>query len=139
MSTELPTWDQMSDRDRSVAYHHVAQRKAFERQWKRRKGVAAYVIQHYPARYVDHPDLVALTSREACRHAVKVVGTPAALRKRIGGEECQRLTSLYLDVMEERRWQRVARVAADGSPGSPMGPARHHSTRRRTRAEGAPP
>jgi hypothetical protein len=86
----LPTWEQMSDRDKHEALWHV---------WKRESTGVAYAVENYAAMYRDHPALVALgESPAACDHAKQVVGSIDDALKRLGGREYGRLLDLDPDV-----------------------------------------
>lgn len=88
MSNGLPTWDEMSDVDKGATLLHL---------WKRRREGAAYAVENYPVKYLDHPALVALGDEDACKHAQKVTGGDSAISQRIGREEYVRLYELALD------------------------------------------
>lgn len=60
--TTLPTWNEMSDLDKGAALLHA---------WKRDREGSSYAVEHYPARYFDHPALLALDEKAACHHAAK--------------------------------------------------------------------
>jgi len=81
----LPTWDQMTDRDKNIAMWHV---------YKRESDGASYAVEEYPAEYRDHPDLVALDYNEACDHAKNVVGSIDQVFHRLGGDEYERLMNI---------------------------------------------
>jgi hypothetical protein len=85
VSTSLPTWDEMSDRDKNIAMWHV---------YKRESDGANYAIEEYPAEYRDHPDPVALDYDEACAHAKYVVGSIDEVFFKVGGDEYERLMNL---------------------------------------------
>lgn len=59
----LPTWDEMTDLDKGVVLLHLSRRD-----WEG----AETAVEHYPARYHDHPALVALSPREASEHAASM-------------------------------------------------------------------
>jgi hypothetical protein len=101
--TTLPTWNEMTDLDKGAALLHL-----HKRDWEG----ADYAEENYPARYFDHPALVALSERDACRHAVSVemdASDAGALR----GEEYERLYDLALDA--DRARNAAERQAAKGS------------------------
>lgn len=81
----LPTWDEMSDRDKSIAMWHV---------YKRESDGASYAIEEYPAEYREHPALTGLDYDEACEHAKAVVGSIDQVFNRLGGDEYERLLNL---------------------------------------------
>ena len=83
-SSNLPTWDEMSDLDKGCAALHL---------WKRESEGAAYAVQHYPARYLDDERLKALDFVAASRHAVSVRAQANAL----DAEEWGRLYDLALE------------------------------------------
>lgn len=92
--TNLPTWAQMTDLDKGAALLHL-----HKRDWE---GIE-YAEEDYPARYFDHPALVALSEHEACQHAVSVGGgaeNAGALRD----GEYERLYDLALDA-DRKRWE----------------------------------
>lgn len=62
-TTEIPTWEQMSDLDKGAALMH-----AHKREWEG----ASYAVEHYPAEYFDHPALLALGEKAASKHAARV-------------------------------------------------------------------
>jgi hypothetical protein len=93
-TTGLPAWDDMSDADKGAALLHV---------WKRDWEGASYAVANYPCRYLDHPALVALTPREASRHAAGVCGTYDGVWQRLGVEEFDRLYGLVLAEPDRRR------------------------------------
>lgn len=86
IATGLPTWDDMTDADRGAALMF-----AWKVQWERNY---AYARENYPARYIDHPLLTALTESEACRHASAVAGTWDEAKGRLGADAVQRLYDL---------------------------------------------
>ena len=92
--TELPTWAQMTDLDKGAALLHL-----HKREWE---GVE-YAIENYPARYFDHPALVALTPLQACRHAASVEDDADGAGA-LGGDEYGRLYDLALDA-DQKRWE----------------------------------
>lgn len=81
-TTELPTWEQMSELDRGAALMHV---------WKRHWEGTGYAIENYPCRYIEDPRLLDLTLDDACRHAQSVTGGWDNVNDRIGEDEVQRL------------------------------------------------
>lgn len=83
--SDLPSWDEMSDRDKNIAMWHV---------YKRESDGADYAIEEYPAEYRDHSGLVALDYDEACDHAKSVVGSIDEVFHRLGGDEYERLMNL---------------------------------------------
>lgn len=83
MSTDLPTWNEMSDLDKGCAALHL---------WKREAEGAAYAVEHYPARYLDDQRLKALDPVEASRHAASVRAQATAL----SADEWGRLYDLAL-------------------------------------------
>ncbi len=100
-TSSLPTWAEMSDRDKGAALLHL-----HKRDWEGEE----YAASEYPARYFDHPVLTALSPLAACRHAVSVESdaeTAGALR----GEEYQRLYDLAL-AADEARWHAEHETAA---------------------------
>ena len=83
-TSNLPTWDEMSDLDKGCAAMHL---------WKRDAEGAAYAVWHYPARYLDDERLKALDSVAASRHAASMRAQAAAL----DADEWGRLYDLALD------------------------------------------
>jgi hypothetical protein len=77
----------MSDLDKGAALLHL-----HKRDWEG----AEYAVENYPARYFDHPALVALNRRDACRHAVSVEDD-ADRAGALTGDEHMRLYDLALD------------------------------------------
>lgn len=98
MSSELPTWDEMSDLDKGAALLHCH---------KRRVEGNAYAIAEYPANYLEHPDLVALDDETASRHAAAV---GSGKRRTLPVEEYRRLYDGALD--EERRRYRERKAVS---------------------------
>jgi hypothetical protein len=99
----LPTWDEMTDLDKGAALLHL-----HKRDWEGPE----YAVENYPAEYFDHPALVALSEREACRHAVSVEDAAeqaGALRM----PEYERLYDLAL-AADRERWEakRAARASS---------------------------
>jgi len=91
--TTLPTWAELTDLDKGAALLHL-----HKRDWEGEE----YAEENYPAEYFDHPALVALSPRDACRHAVSVeddADRAGALR----GDEYERLYDLALDA-DRARW-----------------------------------
>jgi hypothetical protein len=88
VTSTLPTWEQMSETDQSRALQHI---------WKAYWDDPSYAREHYPAEYVDHPELTALSPKEACAHAKKVTGGHEAIQDRLGMEEWERLYYVALD------------------------------------------
>jgi hypothetical protein len=85
----LPTWEQMTDRDKHESLWHV---------WKRENEGVDYAIENYPAMYRDHPALVDLDEEESCDHAKSVVGSVEEAFGRMGPDEYARLLDLDPDV-----------------------------------------
>jgi hypothetical protein len=85
--TKLPTWAEMSDVDKGAALLHL-----HKRDWEG----AEYAVENYPARYFDHPALVALSRSDACRHAVSVEDDAEAAGA-LRGDEYERLYDLALE------------------------------------------
>lgn len=96
-AARLPGWDDLSDLDKGAALLHV---------WKRKWEGGPYAQENYPARYFDHPDLLALDRFYACRHAVQAAGYHDEAWDRLGEQEHQRLYNLALDA--DTRRHRVA-------------------------------
>jgi hypothetical protein len=69
-SSNLPTWDEMSDLDKGCAAMHL---------WKRERDGAVYAVEHYPARYLDDERLKALDPQAASRHAASMRARASAL------------------------------------------------------------
>jgi hypothetical protein len=86
--TELPTWDQMSDLDKGAALLHM-----LKRDWEG----ADYAVEHYPCQYIEDPALLALSERDACRHAKRVCVSGTAIRDRLRVNERHRLCRLVLN------------------------------------------
>lgn len=91
---DLPAWEEMGELDRGAALMHA---------WKRHREGARYARQHYPARYLGHPRLVALGPELACRHAVTVAGTWDGAVDRLGMDEVERLYDAALAEDDRRR------------------------------------
>jgi hypothetical protein len=89
----LPAWAEMTDLDKGAALLHV---------WKRRQEGSAYATEHYPARYLTDPTLVALDRKAASRHAVSVTGGYKAIRAQLGKDEYDRLYEQALAHHETR-------------------------------------
>jgi hypothetical protein len=100
--TTLPAWADLSDLDKGAALLHL-----HKRDWEGPE----YAVDNYPARYFDHPALVALSPREACRHAVSVEDD-AERAGTLHGAEYERLYDGALSA-DHARWQaeRAARKA----------------------------
>ena len=98
MTTEttppLPTWAEMSDLDKGAALLHL-----HKRDWEG----GDYAEENYPAEYFEHPALVALKPREACRHAVSVE-TDAEKAGALKMPEYERLYDLAL-AADQARWE----------------------------------
>lgn len=106
----LPAWDEMSDVDKGCALLHL---------WKRDWEGVSYAIREYPCQYLDDPRLVALSSHESCRHAVKIGGSGEAVAERLGDDEHQRLYDLALAEPDRRclwgaRYPLTMLAGADG-------------------------
>jgi len=99
-ASHLPTWDEMSDLDKGCALLFT---------WKvSRERSYIYARDNYPASYREHPLLVALDRKVACRHATAVaydgrdryhpwfVRADDAVTERIGRTEYDRLYQLAL-------------------------------------------
>jgi len=91
--TTLPTWAEMTDLDKGAALLHL-----HKRDWEGDE----YAEENYPAEYFDHPDLAALSPRDACRHAVSVEDD-ADRAGALKGDEYMRLYDLALDA-DRARW-----------------------------------
>lgn len=105
-SDNLPTWDEMTDLDKGAALLHCR---------KRRVEGAAYAVAEYPARYFDHPALLALHEEDASEHAATVA---RGKHRSLPFAEYARLYDGALD--EERRRYRERQAAkseavSDGS------------------------
>ena len=86
-SSNLPTWDEMSDLDKGCAAMHL---------WKREAEGPEYAVEHYPARYLDDERLKALDGVEASDHAASVRRQAYAL----SADEWGRLYDLALEADE---------------------------------------
>lgn len=60
MTDDLPTWGDLSDLDKGAALMHL-----HKREWEG----PTYAVEHYPARFHDHPALVALDTVQASEYA----------------------------------------------------------------------
>jgi hypothetical protein len=89
-TTALPTWGEMTDVDRGAALLHLHKRAS--------EGVS-YAISDYPVEYFDHPALLALHRRAACRHAVGL----SRDADQLSGNEHERLYNLALNEPGRRR------------------------------------
>lgn len=85
--TALPSWDEMTDMDRSAAIAYA---------WLCYRRGVPFAIQDGPCTYVDAPELVALDAIAAYRHALAVCGPLHDLVARIGKAEYDRLYNLTL-------------------------------------------
>jgi hypothetical protein len=88
-AAELPGWDDMTELDRGAALMH-----AWKRHWE---GSAAYAVENYPCRYIEHPALIALGERESCGHAVEATGGWHKAVDSLGMDEVERLYNRALD------------------------------------------
>jgi hypothetical protein len=90
--TPLPNWAEMSDLDKGAAllFLHKIDWEGIE-----------YAMSDYPARYFDHPALLALGERDACRHAISVEAD-ADLAGALSGDEHKRLYDAALDASNQR-------------------------------------
>ncbi len=93
MSDPLPGWDDMSDLDKGAALLHL-----HKRQWEGDE----YAESDYPARYFEHPALLALSSLEASRHAAGL-GSAERMYHSLGEGEFDRLYDAALDADRRRR------------------------------------
>lgn len=82
--TDLPTWADLTDLDKGNVLLHLH---------KREYEGGSYAEEHYPARFTDHPALVALDAEAACRFAVAMRPDADALPH----DEFGRLYDLALD------------------------------------------
>lgn len=85
-TTNLPTWDEMSDLDKGAALLH---------DHKRDTEGGEYATEHYPCRYIEDSRLTALDEEDASDHAAEVCGFDVF--ERIGADEYHRLYDLALD------------------------------------------
>lgn len=92
MTTDLPTWDQMSDLDKGAALLHLR---------KRHTDGPRYATEHYPCHYFDHPALLALDEEDASAHAAGLKYQGGTFRA-LGADEYQRLYDLALDADRKR-------------------------------------
>lgn len=88
-ATQLPTWDDMSELDKGCALMFV-----WKVHWEKSY---PYARSNYPCRYKEHPELVALCEKDACRHARVVTGGYKAIDTKLGEEEFLRLYNKALD------------------------------------------
>ncbi|MFI7126023.1 hypothetical protein ACIBQ1_10035 [Nonomuraea sp. NPDC050153] len=89
MSGNLPAWDGLSDLDKGAALLHLV--KVYE------EG-SAYAREHYPARYLDNPELKALDKAAACDHAAGLFKNGIDdVYDKLGEDEIDRLYDLALD------------------------------------------
>ncbi|MEU4558384.1 hypothetical protein AB0F72_08340 [Actinoplanes sp. NPDC023936] len=89
MTGNLPTWDEMSDLDKGAALMHLHKRDY--------EGIS-YAVENYPARYLDDPRLLALTPREASRHAAQF----ESLANELNGDTYERLYDAALAEPDRR-------------------------------------
>lgn len=89
-TASLPTWAELTDLDKGAALLHL-----HKREWEGEE----YAESDYPARYFDHPALVALSPQAACRHAVSVEHDADDATR---GAEYERLYDLALDADRKR-------------------------------------
>jgi hypothetical protein len=89
MTTELPTWDEMSDLDQGAALMHLHKRDY--------EGIS-YAVENYPARYLDDERLVTLDGRAASRHAAQF----RELTGELDSDEYERLYTLALNEPDRR-------------------------------------
>jgi hypothetical protein len=101
---QLPAWSELSDLDKGCALMFL-----HKRDWEGEP----YAIENYPARYCDHPALLALSPRDACRHAMSVEDD-AELAGALRGGEHGRLYDLALEA-DRARWQRENASASDSA------------------------
>lgn len=78
------TWDELSDLDKGAALLHLHK---ISRDGRR------YAVDHYPAQYFDHPELVVLDAEQASSHAYTLRGHTRSL----SDEEYDRLYDIALD------------------------------------------
>lgn len=83
----LPSWDEMTDLDRSHALAYA---------WLCHHRGISYAIQTNPCIYVDAPALIGLDAITAGTHALAVCGPLHSLIARIGKAEYDRLYNLAL-------------------------------------------
>ncbi len=84
MTTDLPTWADLTDLDKGNVLLHLH---------KREYEGGSYAEEHYPASFTDHPALVALDSAAACAFAKSMHSDANALHH----DEYGRLYDLALD------------------------------------------
>jgi hypothetical protein len=91
----LPAWADMTDLDKGAAllFLHKIDWEGIE-----------YAVSDYPARYFDHPALLALGERDACRHAISVE-IDAERAGALAGDEHRRLYDAALDASNQR-WRK---------------------------------
>lgn len=106
-TTELPTWDDLTDVDKGAALLHM---------WKRSWEGASYAVDEYPCRYFDHPALTALDTREASRHAAKMCGSHEQMVTKLGDEEHDRLYDLAREEPDRRRLWAARRLPTNIYP-----------------------
>ena len=91
----LPLWEDMTDVDRGAALMFL-----WKCHWERN---FQYARENYPCTYRGHPDLVALSERDACSHAGQIVKEltgqwgHVAINAHLGEAEFDRLYNLALD------------------------------------------
>ena len=101
--TGLPGWGELSDLDKGMALIHLHVREG--------EGEAV-AEEDYPARFFDHPALVALTPLAASRHAASL-GTAEGMYTTLGEAEFDRLYDAALTA-DRARWDREMRAESRG-------------------------
>lgn len=94
----LPAWAELTDLDKGAALLHLS---------KRENEGTSYAMENYPARFSDHPQLVALGDEDASRFAVSMEAAAGTL----SDAEYERLSNLAADA-DEKRWATEAGGAA---------------------------
>lgn len=90
----LPGWDEMTDLDKGAALLHL-----HKRGWEG----ADYAVENYPARYFDHPVLVALPPEESSAHAASLAADSYDFEvPGLHPDEADRLYDLALDADRKR-------------------------------------
>lgn len=104
-ATGLPTWDELTDRDRGAAIMHC---------WARHTQGVIHAREHAPATFWDDELLTALTPYEACRYTAELCGSYAEITDRLGEAERERLYQAALDAASNPSPSVTVRKATDG-------------------------
>lgn len=91
---QLPSWGQMSDRDKGAALLHLRKIEVEGREYAR---------EEYPAKYIDHPALTALDDEAASDHAEGLFEGWYDAERTLGIDQVDRLRAIARDAPAHRQ------------------------------------